>query len=508
MNATIQLPATTASATHHSQIRRASPVGWALLGLLALTALLRLPAIDRPLVGAFATKNAVYAMIARNAVLGRAPWWRPSVDCLAGGQRGWHLVEFPVSAILSGGVWRVLGGSLEVWGRLTALVFSVASVGLLWMLVRRWHGPAAGWGAAVALALAPVSVIYGQSFMLESSVVFFTLATLASVDRWLSGRRTAWLIVGAACLALLLLTKIYMLVILLPLVGLVWRGRGADQGRLTPRDWLAPLFAAGFALLPAAVWYADAYRVSADPQTSERIYFSIKRSAADHAMPHPILRQPDFYRGLIDDLSGVALTPLGLTLAVLGVARPAWRRHLPWLLAMAVLIAVLPLKFHEMNYYWLVVLPPLCILVGLGWSTIVERVRPSGAWMAVVVLLAVVFSLRYAAKGAFGTPAEDRSVVEAAEAARRLTTADESIVTMHGSTIDLLYYCDRTGWAVPADRPGLKEMLADCRRQGARFLVVAGLDQVDAAGPNRTFLASLPIERAGDDFRILRLPAE
>lgn len=58
-----------------------------LLGLLALTALLRSVAICRPLLGAFATKNVVYAMIARNWAAGSGSLLCPTLDVLRGGQR-------------------------------------------------------------------------------------------------------------------------------------------------------------------------------------------------------------------------------------------------------------------------------------------------------------------------------------------------------------------------------------------------------------------------------------
>jgi hypothetical protein len=484
----------------NAQVARSVGIHWGFVGLLALTALLRLPAIDRPLVGVFATKNAVYAMIARNAALGRAPLWRPTIDCLAGGERAWHLVEFPVSAYVTGGLWRSFGGSLDVWGRLTAVAFSVASVGLLLRLVRKWHGPAAGWGAAIALAVSPVSIIYGQSFMLEASVVFFTLATVDCVERWLEGRRTRWLLLGAVCLALLLLTKIYMLVMLLPLSWMVWRRRGG-------LSWPTIAAALGLGTLAAAAaiaWYADAYRTATGPQ-ADRVYFSVKRSATDHAFPHPILRRTDFYRQALDDLAGVALTPVGLMLSVAGLLHPHWRRHAPWLIAMGLLFVALPLKFHEMNYYYLVILPPLCVLVGLGWQLIVERLRPGRPAVAAILLLALVFALRFAARPAFATPAEDRSVVAAARAARGLLAADESIVTMHGSTIDLLYYCDRPGWAIAPDHSGLAATLAQCRRRGARYLVIADLGSLPASVPNAELLAALPSERTSSDWRIVRL---
>ena len=87
--------------------------------------------LARPLTGAFATKNATYAMIARNWATGRSPWRLPTTDCVAGGDRGWHLVELPVAAYIAGAGWRYVGGSLDVWGRATAVAWSIGSIAAL-----------------------------------------------------------------------------------------------------------------------------------------------------------------------------------------------------------------------------------------------------------------------------------------------------------------------------------------------------------------------------------------
>ena len=189
------------------------------LALLALAAAVRLPGIERPLTGNFATKNVVYAMIARNWAEGRAGLLEPTLDCLVGGHRSLHLLEFPVSAYLSGLLWKGLGGSLEVWGRLTALGFTLGSVTLLYLLVARWHGTAAAVVAGLVLALSPISILYGRSFMLEASLVFFIVVTIWAWDRWLGVGRWPWLAVSGVALSLALLTKIYVLVLLAPLVN-------------------------------------------------------------------------------------------------------------------------------------------------------------------------------------------------------------------------------------------------------------------------------------------------
>lgn len=474
---------------------------WLFFLLLAGTVALRSVALDRPLVGNFATKNAVYAMIARNWARDRAPWQLPAIDCLAGGDRGWHLVEFPVAAYLAGTGWKWLGGSLDVWGRATSVVWSVASVAMLYWLVRRWHGRTAAWGAATALALSPVSVILGQSFMLEASLAFFTLATIACCEVWLAERRWPWLACGVCCFALLLLTKIYMLVLALPLAMLWLRAQRAATGC---RPSAAAYFGAGLAAtLPAIAWYGMAFRLAAPGgAAAERIYFSIRQNADRHAGAFQALATADFYRQLLDDLAGPVLTPAGLALAFVALWRSEWRRHAAWLAAMALLVLALPAKFHTLLYYYLAVLPVLCVLVGLGWQAVYERLRPGRRAIAGTLLVALALSLRHAAGPAFRTPAEDLGLPEAGLAVQSLAEFDEPVATLHGSATDLLYYCDRPGWALATGDPRLEERLVECRRQGAKWLATVGLDD---ATRRRLLQAGLTARVAGAGYEVFSL---
>jgi hypothetical protein len=502
------------------------PIGF--WGLLILTASVRLVAIGRPLLGNFAAKNVVYAMIARNWATGRASLWQPTLDCLRGGTRSLHLLEWPASAYLTAWLWRMFGGSLDIWGRAVSVGFSVAAVAVLFLLVRRRHGRTAALAAGYVLALSPVAIVVGQSFMLETSLVFFTLAAVYCVDRWLAAgsrglsrfsrrgvgciagppfRReegtfpfsaNAWLTLAGVALALLLLTKIYMLVLWLPLAVMVL-GKG-DSG-LSRRERLVGMVVLGAAAAPAAVWYGYAMRISAaDHPLSASVFYSLRDSAGAHFPPHPLLFTPDFYRQVFDDLSTVVLTPVAFMLPLVGLLDRSWRRWAAWLAAMAILMFALPRKFYEMNYYYMVVLPPLCILAGLGWRRIVRRLRPGRVAVAAVLLLGLAASFRYAAKPAWVTPEEDRHVLAAARAVQSLAAEDEPVVTMHGTAIDLLYYCDRPGWAVSPDAEDLESQLSEYRRQGAHYLVATG-----PAARGLPSLANLPAAVRGDGFAVYRL---
>lgn len=479
---------------------------WGVWLIVLLAAAIRLPGGDRPLLGSFSTKNLTYAMIARNWVEGRASIWRPTMDCLVGGQRGLHLLELPVSAYLSGTAWRLFGGSLDAWGRLTSVAFSVGAVALMFSLVRRWHGQAAAYGASLALALSPVAIIFGQSFMLEASLMFFMLASFWALDRWLTTCRRSWLIAAGVSFSLLLLTKIYMLVMALPLAVLVWQSL-RTQGRLSDRRRWADFVLTGIlAVLPAAAWYADAWRVSApDHEISSRVFYSIRRSATVHHWPHPLLLSADFYKRMLDELSGSMLTPVGFALALIGVWGTAWRRHAAWLAACVILIVALPAKLYDLPYYELAVLPAGCMMVGLGWQAVYERLRPGRLAIATFLGVSLLLSLRYAARPAFTTPEEDRETLAAAAALRTLANDDEPVAVLHGASTDILYYSDHPGWALSVNDRNLSDKLQEVRRQGARWLAVADLPTANASPFVRDALATLHLVKEGRDFRIYEL---
>ena len=389
--------------------------------LVLLTVAVRLPGVSRPLVGQFATKNAVYAMIARNWASGRSPFWLPMINCQAGGQRGLHLLEVPVAAYLAGTGSASFGGSLDVWGRATSIAFSAGGVALLFMLVRRWHGDRAAAAAALVLALSPVSIIFGQSFMLESSAVFFILLAFVGVERWLVTGGWPWWLLATLSLSLMALTKIFLLVMLLPLARLVVRKLASVDGKFRWRRLAAAVTIGLLAAAPAAVWCGMVASISArDNLLSTQVYYSFCRSTSVHSFPSPLLASPDFYLRLVKGLAGAGLTPIGFGLAAVGLFQQEARRHAAWLLASAILVVLLPGKFFELRYYLLLLVPALAVLAGLGWKAVSMRLPSPHLCGVLSLTTALGCSLWFVVGPAWLTPPEDRSVTTAAAAFRRL----------------------------------------------------------------------------------------
>lgn len=469
---------------------------WFLIGLILLAGAVRSLGLNRPLLGNFAAKNVALAMIARNWAEGRSPWYYPRVDVLVEGQRGLHLLELPIGAYLAGALWRAGGGSLDLWGRACSVAFYTAATAIFFLWVQTRWGPLPARAAALMLALSPVGVIYGQCFMLDASLVFFTVAGLASLDQYLCRGGWVWWSLAAANLALLVVTKPYLAVWLIPAGWLIYTSQ-ADRVRKIG-GWLA----LGAALAPAAGWYLHVMQ-AASPQNplARHVFDSLRKSMVVYQPPDPLLASPQFYRQVLDDLAGPVLTPIGFGLMLLGLVQGGLRRWGIWLLPPAILLLAMPRKFFEMNYYWTATLPAWCLLAGQGWRRLAEGLPMGRAAKVVCWLVVGVFALRYAAKPAFITPAEDRPVLEAASAAQELADPEEPVVTMHGSTIDLLYYCRRPGWAFRPDDPQLADRLRQCQTAGARWVVVVGRDGLaEQLGPRRP-----PVHQETAHYRIYRL---
>lgn len=489
--------AAAAQTTQAAALRDERRFRWAIAALVLATIAVRVPGIDRPLVGNFATKSAVYAMIARNWALDRAPIWCPTIDLSAGDERAWHLMEWPAAAFAAGRGWKLCGGSLDAWGRGVSIACSAGAVWLTMLLGRRWLGRTAAIAAGAVMAFSPVSIVYGQTFMLEASVAMLTLLTLYALDVGLTEGRLGWVAVAACAFSVLVVTKIYMFVLLLPLGSLIFR----NEGRLAA----SALFLFAVAMLPTAWWYEQVAHISATSGPAFE-HHPWARSTV-HAFPQPLLFSATYYLRLASDFATHVLTPVGAIVLLAGIAA-VWRRG-RWplatlLAALGSLLIALPLKFYAANYYYVVLLPGLALATGAAWAE-AQRYLPKPWMRASIACVGLTLALRLAIGPAFETPVGDEAVEVAATAAQAATPPDQPIATLHGSSVDLLYYCDRRGWALNAADPEFTAKVTDAVARGARYLIVADLATARKRPGTNAVLSQLAVVKEGNDWQLLSL---
>src|SRR5260370_4509244 len=118
------------------------------------------------------------------------------------------------------------------------IVPAIFGIGILWLILqlRRYLGSYGTLGAVVLVALSPGAVYFSRYFIHEILFVFFTLGIVVAALRYYETKHPGYLMLGAACAALLVALK-RTPIILIAVLGLVYAGAGTLPG--TGKTWCA-----------------------------------------------------------------------------------------------------------------------------------------------------------------------------------------------------------------------------------------------------------------------------
>ncbi|HSI15988.1 MAG TPA: glycosyltransferase family 39 protein [Chthoniobacter sp.] len=217
-----------------------------------------------------------------------------------------------------------LFGESEATARLVPVLASLASVIVLWLLLRSTAGPRAATFGAAIFALVPMELHYGDMVDFEPVLTFWMLALLACLWHWTTTRKMHWAVGAAIFAALCLWTDWpgYLLV----LSTAAWLVFFASR----EMRWLGVVFiglvgCAGLLFL----WQIHSVNAGAwaDLWTAlqMRLGNAIPTSTAPIADNAPHFTWGDWFRKIVSDLRGNYLTLTWLFIAV-GILR-LWRER-------------------------------------------------------------------------------------------------------------------------------------------------------------------------------------
>ena len=213
----------------------------ALLGLLALTALLYMVGLSRS-----GWANDFYS----GAVQAGTKSWKAFFFGSFDSSNFITVDKTPASLWVMELSARVFG--LNSWSVLLPQALEgVATVGLLYTTVRRWSGPAAGIIAAGVMAITPVAVLMFRFNNPDALLVLLMTAGAYAMTRAIDSGRTRWIALAGALLGFGFLTKMLQAFLVLPAFALVYLVAGPPK--LGRRIW--QLLVGGAALVAAAGWW-------------------------------------------------------------------------------------------------------------------------------------------------------------------------------------------------------------------------------------------------------------
>ena len=214
----------------------------ALLGLLALTALLYLWDLTRN-----GWANDFYAAAVQAGTKSWKAFFFGSFD-----SSNFITVDKTPASLwvmeLSG---RIFGFSQ--WSMLVPQALEgVASVALLYAAVRRWFGPAAGLIAGLVLALTPVAALMFRFNNPDALLVLLMTAAAYALVRAIENGRTRWLVFCGVLLGFAFLAKMLQAFLVVPGFAIAYLWAGAPRG-LPRRVWQTAAMGAG--IIAGAGWW-------------------------------------------------------------------------------------------------------------------------------------------------------------------------------------------------------------------------------------------------------------
>ncbi|WP_432832064.1 glycosyltransferase family 39 protein [Dactylosporangium sp. CA-092794] len=244
MTTTLTPPATPEAATPNPAARQAGDPVWARPALVLL--LLATAALYLWNLSASGWGNAFYAAAAQAGGESWKAWFFGSSDA----------ASFITVDKTPGALW-ITGLSVRIFGLSSWSVLApqaligVATVWLLYLTVKRWHGPAAGLLAGAVLATTPIATLMFRFNNPDALLMLVLVAGVYGMVRALERGSTWWLVFAGSAVGLGFLTKMLQALLVVPAFALAYL-------LFAPTGWgrrLVQLLVAGAAMIVSAGWW-------------------------------------------------------------------------------------------------------------------------------------------------------------------------------------------------------------------------------------------------------------
>jgi len=453
---------------------------WLVLFIVVAALGVRLIGIDQPFIDPWSWRQSDVAAIARNFLENGFHFTRPQIDW-AGNQPGYVGTEFPVLPFMAALIYRSAG--VQEWiGRLQGVLLFGAALPFFFGLVRRIFSEAAAAWATFFYAFAPLSLVASRAFMPDVPSLSLAIIGLYFFLRWVDEGRFRWLVWSAILVSLALLIKLPTAIIGVPLFYLASRrdtfARNADvRAHVPPRQnflarWELWFFAV-VALIPSALWYWHAHRISTK-------FYPYHFFGAGGFR----IMSVAWYWELVRQTAFSSLTLTLFALALLGalvVPRAKYTRVFHWWLAAMLLFIFAAGYGNRHQWYQLPLVPIAAVFAGCACAWIaargpIPRVIPGLG--AVLLVFSFGISSYFCVQPLYRPAAAGlRNLgVELDQA----TTANALIIAATDGDPTVFYYAHRKGWHFlgdgvydgnPRDSAQIIANLEKLRSRGATHLV-------------------------------------
>jgi 4-amino-4-deoxy-L-arabinose transferase-like glycosyltransferase len=468
--------------------------------ILIVAFVFRLYKINSPLADFHSWRQVDTAAVARNYVKNGIDLFRPVYDDLSNVQsgmdnpHGYRMVEFPIYNAIIAVLYKTFPVfSLEIWARLTTIIFSLIIISIIYYLLLKESSRMSAIFGSLTYAVFPFFVFFSRVVLPETAalsfsilgIFFFYLNTQPKAKRVLS---ILFYLLSSIFFVCALLIKPTVLFYLFPIIVLFYRKYKLNL--IKKLDFylyfiitLAPLFYWRMYIknFPEGIPYSDWLFTSVN--TSEGL--------------KSIFFRPSFFRWIFFERINNLILGGYLTLFfVLGVISKQKKYFLlSFLFSTLAYIFVFQGGNLQHEYYQTLILPVFAMMVGLGVNFVFEHKNNFiGSFFTSILILSIfAFSFYFSYFKVKDYYSYSQELVQEANIINSLTEPEDKIVTDRTGDTTLLYLADRRG------APAIFKDPMELKKLGYKYLITS------SEGEIRMMKVDFEIVFENEKFTLFRL---
>ncbi len=436
--------------------------------ILVIAFTLRLYKINDPLADLHSQKQAAVASVGKNFATNGFNLLQPKSNDISNMQsgndnpQGYYFAEFPIYSAIFGFFYRYLPiTSLEVYARLTSILFTLPIIGIIYYFGLKEHSRVAGVVGAILYGILPFFVYFSRIVIPETAALSFMFISLWLLYLYLKNTEHNLLLFFLSIVMYSLSIVIKPTTIFYTIAaGFLFLSHYKFDVFKKWQLYIFPIVG----LAPFVFWNIYLQQYPEGIPLNEKLF----QYGTNIENLQNIFFSTAYFRTIIVDRFGISILGIFLTgFLLLGTVANVKKYFLLSILASATfyLLAIQAANF-QYEYYQIIALPAIAIMTGLGIAQILTArtvFNPFLAYPVIIVTILVSFVVSYDRVKKYYEYPQD--TVQIAKLITTFTQEDDLIVTDMDGDSTILYLADRKG------SPGRNKTIQQFKEQGYSYFV-------------------------------------
>lgn len=451
--------------------------------ILIIAFIFRLYKINIPLADLHSWRQADTAAVARNFVRNGFDLLHPKYDDLSNVQsgidnpQGYRMVEFPIYNAIFAYFYKLMPMlPLEIWGRLTTIIFSLIIIAVLYYLLLKENSRLSAIFGAFVYAVFPFFVFFSRVILPETPALAFSM--MAIFFFYLNSNRKEknfisiiYYLLSIVSFALSLLIKPMLIFYLLPIIVLFYR---KYKFNLIKKLGFYLYFV--ITLVPLIYWR---FYIKNFPEGIPFSDWLITSTNTAQGLKSIFFR-PSFFRWVFfERINNLILGGYLTVFMMLGIITKH-KKHLLTSFVVSALAYIFVFQGGNLQheYYQTLILPVLAMMIGVGIDFVFnnkkELIHP--ILMSIFIFFLIGFSFYFSYFKVIGYYQYSQELVQEANIINSLTLPEDKIVTDRTGDTTLLYLSDRRG------APAIFKEPIELKSLGYKYLITSSDTQIKRMG--------------------------